>query len=319
MTKPNDTMPVPADTRPVGSLAVPETAGSLLHRINEVEADWDDLDDLDMVPAGDNASSVPFIKTNGNIDGGLTIDGVEVDEVKCVIASRSVSRSKFEKSWDEDKNARPVCWSSNGLTPDDTVAEKQSAKCATCPFSFEIFGPNKKIVNGVMVQPCKKNLEVLAYLPNVGELDIMRFRFGGISVAPANDYWNSFSTKIPKKHPIGFITRVTMRPKPTANGDKLAAHFERGEQLPREGVETLIADARRRKAMWQKMIADDVTSAAAQSTDGGETPSPFDDEPPFAAVDTETGEITYDKTPAITPEAAADLFGGGEVGDDSPF
>lgn len=314
MTKPNDTLPVQADSRPVGTLAVPETAGSLLHRINEVEADWDDLDDLDMVPAGDSAGGVPFIKTNGNIDGGLTVDGVEVDEVLCVIASRSVSRSKFEKPWDEDKNARPICWSSNGLTPDDTVVEKQSAKCATCPFSFEVRGNTK--------QTCRKNLEVLAYLPKTGELDIMRFRFGGISVAPANAYWNSFSTKIPKKHPIGFITRVTMRPVETPNGKKLAAHFERVEQLPREGVETLIADARRRKAMWQKMIADDVTSAAAQSTDGGDTPGPFDDEPPFEPASSAVNSvgISYDtgSGEVITAEAAADLFGG-TVGSDEPF
>lgn len=304
--KPDTNLAVHADSRAVGALVVPETAGSLLHRINEVEADWDDLDDLDMVPAGGAGSAVPFIKTNGNIDGGLYVDDVKVDEVLCVIASRSVSRSKFEKTWDEDKNARPICWSSNGLTPDESVPEKQSDKCVTCPFSFEKLGNTK--------QTCKKNLEILAYLPKVDELDIMRFRFGGISVAPANAYWNSFSTKIPKKHPIGFITRVTMRPVETANGNKLAARFERVEALPREGVEAVIADARRRKAMWQQMIAEDVTSAHAQADDGNGAPGPFDDEPPFEApaADPETGEI-------INPEQMADLFGGASVGSEEPF
>lgn len=313
--KPATNLPVDTDSRPVGALAVPETAGTLLTRINEEEALWDDLDDLDMVPDRES-TGVPFVKTDGNIDGGLYMDGQLVDHVDCIIASRSVSRSKFEKTWEEDKNAHPICWSSDGLTPDDNVPEKQSDKCASCSWSFEKMG-NTKLT-------CKKNLELLAYFPGDGELDIMRFRMSGISVAPGNTYWNSFSARIPKRHPIGFITRVTMVPKETANGRKLAAHFERVEPLQRDAVEAVIADARRRKAMWQQMIAEDVTSAGAQADDGNGAPGPFDDEPPFVEeapkvpvdfakyANSETGEI-------IQPEQAADLFGGASVGSEEPF
>ena len=78
--KPDTHLPVEIDSRPVGALAVPESAGLLLTKINEEEALWDDLDDLDMVPNAES-TGVPFVKTDGNIDGGLYMDGQLVDHV----------------------------------------------------------------------------------------------------------------------------------------------------------------------------------------------------------------------------------------------
>jgi hypothetical protein len=265
-----------------GQLAVPETAGDIIHRIGEVESLWDDLDDLDLIP--DAAGRVPFIRTNGNIDGGLFIDDQPVEFVDCVIASRSRSRAFFEKPWDEDKNARPVCWSSNGIVPDDTVANKQNDKCAGCPMSFEHTPEDQR------KRACRSNIELLAYVPDANDIAIMRFRIGGISVKHAMRYWASFQTRIPKKHPIGFVTRVTMAPEVTPNGNKLAVHFERIKELAREEVEVFIVDAKRRKAMWQQMIADDVTAADAQASDGADQGDPFGSDA-GVAVDAETGEI----------------------------
>lgn len=286
--KPATTAPavVDAETREVGALAVPDTAGDLIRRVGAVESLWDDLDDLDMIP--DASSRVPFIRANGNIDGGLFVDDQRVDEVLCVIAARSRSRAKFEKPWDEDKNARPICWSSNGIVPDDNVPQRQSDKCATCPMSFEHTPEDQR------KRACRSNIELLAYVPDTSDIAIMRFRIGGISVKHAMRYWASFSTRIPKKHPIGFVTRVTMEPESTPNGNKLAVHFERVKELSRDEVEVFIVDAKRRKAMWQQMIAEDVIDTNAQAGDGIDLTGPFDDTPAAASdrtVDPSTGEI----------------------------
>lgn len=259
------------DTKTTNLPVIPDKPGELLARVNQVEALWDDLDDLDLVPAG-AGSGVPFIKTNGNIDGGLFLDGEHVDEVLCVIPSRSISRSKFDKTWDEDKTARPTCWSSNGTVPDEGVPDKRSDLCATCPVSYEHATDRKTA--------CKRNLELLAYVPDTNDIRIMRFRIGGISFKHAMNYWASFRTRIPKKHPVGYITKVTMVAEETSNGNKLAAHFERYRELERDEVAIFIADARSRKAMWQAMVSEDITEASAQpvETERSETNEPFGDE-----------------------------------------
>jgi hypothetical protein len=293
-----DTTASPAAT--TGALELAPDAGDIIRRIGAVESEWDDLDDLDLIP--DAAGRVPFIKTNGNIDGGLYRNDEKVDEILCVIAMRSKSRAKFEKTWDEDKNARPECWSSNGLVPDATVAEPKHDKCATCPFSFEHASEAERKT------ACRSNVELLAYVPDENDIEIMRFRIGGISVKHAMRYWDSFRTRIPKKHPIGFVTKVTMVPEVTDNGNKLAVHFERVKELTREQAEVFIVDAKRRKAMWQQMIADDVVSADAQAVDGGDQGDPFADAPRSgnetrAAVDPETGEIIGATPAAVTVDS----------------
>lgn len=304
MTKPATTTTVDTtSTDKPSALAIPDAAGDIIRRVGEVESLWDDLDDLDLIP--DAAGRVPFIRTNGNIDGGLFIDDERLDYVDCVIAARSRSRAYFEKPWDEDKNARPVCWSSNGIVPDETVPHRQADKCATCPMSFEHTPEDQR------KRACRSNVELLAYVPDANDIAIMRFRIGGISVKHAMRYWASFSTRIPKKHPIGFVTRVTMVPEQTPNGNKLAVHFERVKELAREEVEVFIVDAKRRKAMWQQMIAEDVIDATAQAGDGADSAGPFDD---ARQVDTDTGEIT---TPAAARPAA--VAGQGYVADEEPF
>lgn len=54
--------------------------------------------------------------------------------VKVVILDQNKARSRsyYEGGFDPDKPAAPVCWSSNGVVPDDSVSQKQSATCAKC-------------------------------------------------------------------------------------------------------------------------------------------------------------------------------------------
>lgn len=294
--KSNVPAPVEAPAREVGELAIPEQAGNILSRVGAAESEWDGLDDLDMVPAAQ--AGIPFFRTSGKLDGGLLdAEGNQVPEVFAVLAARSLSRSYFPKSFDEDPNGRPVCWSTDGVKPAEGVPEPQAASCTGCAKSFEAGGK------------CRKNLEMLGYLPatdNSGEVEILRFRWGGISFAPAKRYWDSFTTRIPKKHPVAYVTRITMEPTKTDKGTFLAARFERVKELARNEVEVFIADARRRKSLWQQMIAEDVADAAAQAGDEDHRAGPFDDEPAPAApvpaapvsaapvpagVDAETGEI----------------------------
>ena len=49
--------------------------------------------------------------------------------------SQKRSRSYYADAFDPNNIKPPTCWSSDGVTPDDQVADKQSAKCASCPQS----------------------------------------------------------------------------------------------------------------------------------------------------------------------------------------
>lgn len=69
------------------------------------------------------------------------VDGVEqyVHETSsinvCVINAAPVSRTYYEGEFDENVKAAPLCWSSNGKTPDAGVHDegRQSSRCDTCP------------------------------------------------------------------------------------------------------------------------------------------------------------------------------------------
>jgi hypothetical protein len=62
--------------------------------------------------------------------------GFPVPDVQVVIlrGQKGLSRTYYPPgSFVEDQNQRPLCWSSDGIRPDETVAEPFSATCATCP------------------------------------------------------------------------------------------------------------------------------------------------------------------------------------------
>jgi hypothetical protein len=55
-----------------------------------------------------------------------------------IIAATPNSRHRGKQYYDSeytggDEDVAPACWSSNGITPDATVATKQHSNCATCP------------------------------------------------------------------------------------------------------------------------------------------------------------------------------------------
>lgn len=54
-------------------------------------------------------------------------------DVIVVAASKDVHREFYEDGYVEGVEAVPVCWSSNGRTPDNKVTKRQGGDCASCP------------------------------------------------------------------------------------------------------------------------------------------------------------------------------------------
>jgi hypothetical protein len=49
-------------------------------------------------------------------------------------AQKELSRTMYEQGYVEGVNAQPDCWSSDGVRPDETVANPVNPICATCPY-----------------------------------------------------------------------------------------------------------------------------------------------------------------------------------------
>lgn len=66
-------------------------------------------------------------------------DVVPVSIVNLVILDHNKKRSRayYEGDFVEGKNAQPTCASSDGITPDASIAEPCAATCATCPNSVK--------------------------------------------------------------------------------------------------------------------------------------------------------------------------------------
>jgi len=69
------------------------------------------------------------------IDNGKEISALEERYLDVVIvrAAEHISRSYYDKSFDDTKLVPPACWSVDGVAPDATVPTPQSNSCATCP------------------------------------------------------------------------------------------------------------------------------------------------------------------------------------------
>lgn len=57
--------------------------------------------------------------------------------------SKGVSRTYYEGKYEEGKDAKPACWSAEGLVPNTEVLNPQSSSCATCKQNIEGSGDGK--------------------------------------------------------------------------------------------------------------------------------------------------------------------------------
>ena len=76
------------------------------------------------------------------------------------------SRSYYEGAYEEGKSKPPVCWSMDGLTPDDSVQSKQAKSCDGCQWSVK----GSKITTAGKETTACSTFQRLAVVP-LGELD----------------------------------------------------------------------------------------------------------------------------------------------------
>lgn len=62
-----------------------------------------------------------------------------------IATSKGTQRTFYAEKYEEGKDIRPSCWSSEGMVPNDEVPaeSRQSANCATCPQNIEGSGEGK--------------------------------------------------------------------------------------------------------------------------------------------------------------------------------
>lgn len=60
-----------------------------------------------------------------------------------VASSKGVSRTFYAEKYEEGKDAKPACWSAEGVKPEPEVTSPQSSACATCPQNIEGSGDGK--------------------------------------------------------------------------------------------------------------------------------------------------------------------------------
>ena len=60
-----------------------------------------------------------------------------------VASSKGVSRTFYAEKYEEGKDAKPACWSAEGVKPEPEVTNPQSSACATCPQNIEGSGDGK--------------------------------------------------------------------------------------------------------------------------------------------------------------------------------
>ena len=88
---------------------------------------------------GGETNSYKRISIKGNvfrlIDGGEEVATNDERAMNVVIVdvAPKTSRLFYSGSYKEGENSGPTCWSSDGVSPDDSVEEPQAVACASCP------------------------------------------------------------------------------------------------------------------------------------------------------------------------------------------
>jgi hypothetical protein len=106
-------------------------------------------------------------------------------EVVILRANKELSRTFYEGGYEEGANRRPDCWSSDGVTPDDTVQQPYSDRCAVCQNSQWGSGATAAAPRAQACQQRRRTVVV----PNWGDGDLSNEDGGGpvlLSVPPSS-------------------------------------------------------------------------------------------------------------------------------------
>lgn len=120
-----------------------------------------------------------------SIRGGvfrLIINGKEVGkiddrhlDVVIVAAAPKVQRTYYEGAYDPESVTAPLCWSSDGVTPDAAVTEPKSKACATCPNNIKGSGKGES-------KACRFSQRIAVVLANDMEGDVLQLSVPATSV-----------------------------------------------------------------------------------------------------------------------------------------
>lgn len=147
--------------------------------------------DRAMVPSLSPQGKVWTISLDGNKTKLEKLDNdgekVPVNIMKVVVLdfAKRRGRAYYEGAYDPDKESAPLCWSDDGITPDDTVPEetkstKTSHKCGDCPLAAK---GSKITDNGKSVAACGQH-RMLAVVP-ANKLDFQPLR---LKIAMTSDF-----------------------------------------------------------------------------------------------------------------------------------
>jgi hypothetical protein len=220
--------------------------------------DWADVGDGDMDP--ESKGRIPHLILNRKLDGGFTDPetGEIVQSLDFIWLARSRSRAFWMEPFGKGSKS-PDCRSHDGIVPDPESPNLQSDRCASCVHAQWVED---------MPANCNASIEALTFIPDAyGEGRLARLRFGGMSVKPANDYWSTFATRVPRRPPIAFVTHAQLEPVKTPNGTFLVPKFTVAAEIPRGQANGLIAERDRRLADWQADTADDVAAGTTVADD----------------------------------------------------
>jgi hypothetical protein len=83
-------------------------------------------------------------------------------------------RTYYEGAYNAEQESAPVCWSNDGITPDEKSPKRQSATCAKCPMSAK---GSRQTENGKAARACGEH-RMVAVIPasRIGEFPPMRMK-----------------------------------------------------------------------------------------------------------------------------------------------
>ena len=250
--------------------ATPEKPAGVLSSLN-ADDEWAGVDDGDLT--GDSGGRIPFLALSRKLDGGFADPetGELSSEIDFVWLAKMRSRAQWDQPFSGKDASAPDCRSFDGIVSDPASPNRKAEHCAECPLSQW---------KGDQPPECKESIEALVYIQDdVDAGRLARIRFGGIAVAPARSYWDSFKTRIPRRPPMAFLSRATLEPVDTDNGKFLRPRFERVAEIARAEAQPLIEERDRRIEDWKADIARSVVNRTADADEGANGKTAKSEEP----------------------------------------
>lgn len=111
-----------------------------------------------------------------HVGGAETIYHKKQMEVSLVGSAANDHRIFYKESYDpKAEGVKPTCWSSDGVSPDADVEQKQAAKCAECPM-------NEKGSGGMGGRACSRKRRVVLILEEDSEKKLFSTDLSGSSI-----------------------------------------------------------------------------------------------------------------------------------------